>query len=62
MIVAVFTDIKMEAIDSRVEVKSFDHSKLKHADTKEKNVLPDAQSKTVSLFRMLGSLVKNGLV
>ena len=35
----------MEAIDSRVEVKGFDHSKLKHIDTEEKNSLPDAQSK-----------------
>ena len=38
-------DIKEEAIDSRVEVKTFDQSKLKHTKTEEKNTLPTAQSK-----------------
>jgi len=37
-------DIREEAIDSRAEVKSFDHSKLKHVETQEKNPLPTAQS------------------
>ena len=37
--------IKEEAIDSRAEVKSFDHSKLKHVETEEKNALPDQKSK-----------------
>ena len=32
--------IKEEAADSRAEVKSFDHSKLKHVETAEKNPLP----------------------
>ena len=36
------SDIKEEAIDSRAEVKSFDHSKLKHVETSEKNSLPNA--------------------
>ena len=35
-------DIKEEAIDSRAEVKSFDHSKLKHVETSEKVTLPGA--------------------
>ncbi len=33
-----------EAVDSRVEVKSFDHSKLKHVETEEKNPLPTPQT------------------
>ena len=32
--------IKEEATDSRAEVKSFDHGKLKHVETAEKNPLP----------------------
>ena len=32
--------IKAEATDSRAEVKSFDHGKLKHVETAEKNPLP----------------------
>ena len=35
-------DIKEEAIESRAEVKSFDHSKLKHVETEEKVTLPGA--------------------
>ena len=34
------TVIKEEASDSRAEVKSFDHGKLKHVETAEKNPLP----------------------
>ena len=34
------SDIKEEAVDSRAEVKSFDHSKLKHVETQEKVTLP----------------------
>ena len=36
------SDIKEEAVDSRAEVKSFDHSKLKHVETQEKVTLPGA--------------------
>ena len=36
------SDIKEEAVDSRAEVKSFDHSKLKHVKTQEKVTLPGA--------------------
>ena len=32
--------IKEEATDSRAEVKAFDHGKLKHVETQEKNPLP----------------------
>ena len=32
--------IKEEATESRAEVKSFDHGKLKHVETAEKNPLP----------------------
>ena len=35
-----FSVIKEEATDSRAEVKSFDHGKLKHVETAEKNPLP----------------------
>ena len=35
-----FAVIKEEASDSRAEVKSFDHGKLKHVETAEKNPLP----------------------
>ena len=34
--------IKEEATESRAEVKSFDHSKLKHVETEEKNPLPSS--------------------
>lgn len=37
--------IDEEAIDSRAEVKSFDHTKLKHVETAEKTSLPTAQGK-----------------
>ena len=37
-----FAVIKEESIDSRAEVKSFDHNKLKHVETQEKNQLPSA--------------------
>lgn len=43
-LVIIFLDIREEAIDSRAEVKSFDHSKLKHVETQEKNPLPTPQS------------------
>ena len=36
--------IKEEAVDSRAEVKSFDHGKLKHVETQEKNPLPTPQT------------------
>ena len=36
------SDIEEEAADSRAEVKSFDHSKLKHVETQEKVTLPGA--------------------
>lgn len=36
--------IKEESIDSRAEVKSFDHGKLKHVETQEKNQLPTPQT------------------
>ena len=39
-----FTVIKEEATDSRAEVKSFDHTKLKHVETAEKNPLPSPQT------------------
>jgi len=42
-----FADIDEEAKDSRVEVKTFDKSKLKHVDTKEENTLPGAGGKKV---------------
>lgn len=42
IIVLHHADIKEEAIDSRAEVKSFDHSKLKHVKTEEKVTLPGA--------------------
>lgn len=42
--------IKEESIDSRAEVKSFDHSKLKHVETQEKNPLPTPQSMLSTLF------------
>ena len=32
--------IKEEATESRAEVKAFDHGKLKHVETQEKNPLP----------------------
>lgn len=35
-----FSVIKEEATESRAEVKSFDHGKLKHVETAEKNPLP----------------------
>ena len=38
-------DVKEEAINSRAEVKSFDHSKLKHVETEEKVSLPGAGGK-----------------
>ena len=38
------TVIKEEAVDSRAEVKSFDHGKLKHVETEEKNPLPTPQT------------------
>ena len=41
-----FADIDEEAKDSRVEVKTFDKSKLKHVDTKEENTLPGAGGET----------------
>ena len=34
--------IEEEKADSRAEVKSFDHSKLKHVETSEKVMLPGA--------------------
>ena len=40
-----FLVIKEESVDSRAEVKSFDHNKLKHVETQEKNVLPSAGGK-----------------
>ena len=36
--------IQEEATDSRAEVKSFDHNKLKHVETEEKNPLPTPQT------------------
>ena len=39
------TAIKEELVGSRVEVKSFDKSKLNHVETKEKNPLPNAECK-----------------
>ena len=45
MIVPLFcTVIKEEVADSRAEVKSFDHGKLKHVETQEKNPLPTPQT------------------
>ena len=41
-----FADIDEEAKDSRVEVKTFDKSKLKHVDTKEENTLPGPGGET----------------
>ena len=41
-----FADIDEEAKDSRVEVKTFDKSKLKHVNTKEENTLPGAGGET----------------
>ena len=35
-----FSVIQQEATESRAEVKSFDHNKLKHVETAEKNPLP----------------------
>ena len=37
--------IEEEAKDTRAEVKSFDHSKLKHVETKEKDSVPTADGK-----------------
>ena len=42
--VILFSVIKEEAVDSRAEVKSFDHGQLKHVDTQEKNPLPTPQT------------------
>ena len=39
-----FPVIKEEAADSRAEVKSFDHTRLKHVETQEKNPLPTPQT------------------
>ena len=36
--------IKEESTESRAEVKSFDHGKLKHVETEEKNPLPTAST------------------
>ena len=36
--------IEEEATDSRAEVKSFDHTKLKHVETEERNPLPTPQT------------------
>ena len=36
--------IDQEAIHARVEVKTFDHSNLKHVETSEKNPLPTPQT------------------
>ena len=36
--------IDEESADSRAEVKSFDHGKLKHVETEEKNPLPTPQT------------------
>ena len=46
LIFLLFVDIDEEAKDSRVEVKTFDKSKLKHVDTKEENTLPGAGGET----------------
>jgi len=43
------SEIKEEAADTRAEVKTFDHSKLKHVETEEKNKLPK-QSGKCALF------------
>ena len=37
--------IDEETKDTRAEVKSFDHSKLKHVETKEKESVPTADGK-----------------
>ena len=39
-----FLVIKEESTESRAEVKSFDHGKLKHVETEEKNPLPTAST------------------
>lgn len=44
------TDVKEEAINSRAEVKSFDHNKLKHVETQEKVTLPGAGGQFVWLI------------
>ncbi len=36
--------IQEESFDSRAEVKAFDHGKLKHVETEEKNPLPTPQT------------------
>ena len=52
--VVVVVVIDQEAFDSRAGVKSFDHSKLKHVTTEEKNPLPTTQGKSgVSQLRVL---------
>ena len=45
----ILSEIKEEAKETRAEVKSFDHSKLKHVETEEKNPLPK-QSGKCALF------------
>lgn len=45
----ILLEIKEEAKETRAEVKSFDHSKLKHVETEEKNPLPK-QSGKCALF------------
>ena len=39
------SEIKQEATETRAEVKTFDHSKLKHVETEEKNALPSKSGK-----------------
>lgn len=39
------SEIKEEATETRAEVKTFDHSKLKHVETEEKNALPSKSGK-----------------
>ena len=41
----VVLEIKEEAAETRAEVKTFDHSKLKHVEPQEKNTLPKQSGK-----------------
>ena len=41
----VVLEIKEEAVETRAEVKTFDHSKLKHVEPQEKNTLPKQSGK-----------------
>ena len=45
LFVTLNSEIKEEATETRAEVKTFDHSKLKHVETQEKNALPSKSGK-----------------